>query len=221
MDKKIFRNLSYGMYIVTTKDKDNKEVGCVINTLTQITSTDPIISISLNKDNYTNKALKENKIFAVSVLSTDTPKELIGTFGYHSSVDTNKYLNVNYEVKNDIPIINENTCGYIIAEYLQEVDCNTHDVIIAKVIDTNVNPDKEPMTYKYYHENLKGTSPKNAPTYVEETPQETSNGSAKYRCNLCGFIYDDAKEKVKFEDLPDDWKCPLCGAPKSQFTKID
>ena len=42
----------------------------------------------------------------------------------------------------------------------------------------------------------------------------------KYRCTICGYIYDDAKEKVKFEDLPDDWKCPLCGAPKSLFEEV-
>lgn len=220
MDKKIFRDISYGMYIVTTKDKEGKNAGCAINTLTQITSSDPIISISLNKDNYTNKALKENKIFAVSILSVDTPKEVIGTFGYHSSKDIDKFENINYEMNNNIPVIKENTCGYIIAEYLEEVDCNTHDVIIAKVIDTYKDSTLEPMTYKYYHEHLKGTSPKNAPTYVEE-PNNTSTTASRYKCNVCGFIYDDSKENVKFEDLPDDWKCPLCGATKDQFTKIN
>ena len=42
----------------------------------------------------------------------------------------------------------------------------------------------------------------------------------KYRCTICGYIYDEAKEKVKFSDLPDDWKCPLCGAPKSLFEEV-
>ena len=42
----------------------------------------------------------------------------------------------------------------------------------------------------------------------------------RYRCTICGYIYDDAKEKVKFEDLPDDWKCPACGAPKSLFEEV-
>ena len=42
----------------------------------------------------------------------------------------------------------------------------------------------------------------------------------KYRCTICGYIYDDSKEKVKFVDLPDDWKCPACGAPKSLFEEI-
>ncbi len=42
----------------------------------------------------------------------------------------------------------------------------------------------------------------------------------KYRCTICGYIYDEAIEKVKFEDLPEDWKCPLCGAPKSLFQEV-
>lgn len=220
MDKKIFRDISYGMYIVTTRDNEKKNVGCVINTLTQITSTNPIIAISLNKDNYTNRALKWNKTFAISILSIDTPKEVIGTFGYHSSKDTDKFKDTKHEIIDDIPIIKENTCGYIIAEYIDSVDCNTHDVIIAKVLDTKKETDIEPMTYQYYHQNLKGTSPKNAPTYVEET-NNSPTSAAQYKCSLCGYIYDDSKENIKFEDLPDDWKCPLCGAPKTLFIKIN
>src|SRR5574344_2037938 len=41
--------------------------------------------------------------------------------------------------------------------------------------------------------------------------------SMKYVCQICGYVYDDAKEKVPFAELPDDWKCPLCGAAKSDF----
>ena len=42
----------------------------------------------------------------------------------------------------------------------------------------------------------------------------------KYRCTICGYIYDEANENVKFSDLPEDWKCPLCGAPKNLFEEI-
>lgn len=219
MNKEIFRDISYGMYIVTTKDEKNKNVGCVINTLTQVNSIDPIISINLNKDNYTSKALKENKIFGVSILSIDTKKEVIGKFGYYSSKDIDKFKDIEYNIIENIPIIKENTCGYIIAEYQDSIDCNTHDIIIAKVINTKKELDIEPMTYNYYHKELKGTSPKNAPTHIEES--ENITNFSKYKCNICGYIYDDSKEEVKFEDLPEDWKCPLCGAPKSQFTKIN
>lgn len=219
MDKTIFRDISYGMYIVTTKDKNNKNVGCVINTLTQITSDEPIISISLNKDNYTNKAIKDSKLFAISILSTDTKKEQIGTFGYHSSKDIDKFKDINYEITNNIPVINDNITGYLIVELINIIDCNTHDIFIAKVLDTKKISNQEPMTYKYYHEKLKGTSPKNAPTFIEEETNEDAT-SNKYKCSLCGYIYDDAKEEIKYEDLPDDWKCPLCGASKSLFNKI-
>lgn len=43
----------------------------------------------------------------------------------------------------------------------------------------------------------------------------------KYKCLACGYIYDDAVEAVKFEDLPEDWVCPLCGVPKSSFVKVE
>ncbi len=221
MDKKIFRDVTYGMYVVTTKDKNKNNVGCVINTLTQITSNDPIITISLNKDNYTNQALKENKLFAISIISTETPKEVIGTFGYQTSKNINKFENIDYILNKDIPIIKENTCGYILAELIDSIECNTHDIIIAKVLEAKKENDKEPMSYKYYHENLKGTSPKNAPTYISEEQPPSSSTSNKYKCKLCGYIYEDSKESVKFEDLPDDWICPLCGAPKDQFEKIN
>ncbi len=218
MDKKILRDISYGVYFVTS-NLDDKKVGCVINTLTQITSEDPIITISLNKENYTNQIIKKRKQFAVSIASELTSKEVISTFGYRSSKEIDKYEHTIYEIINNLPVIKENTCGYIIAEVIDIIDCNTHDIFVAKIIDMKKVNDNTPMTYKYYHEKLKGTSPKNAPTY-EEKEQETTTQSNKYRCTVCGYIYDDSKEKIKFVDLPDDWTCPLCGVPKNMFEKI-
>lgn len=221
MDKKILRDISYGMYIVTTSNQDTK-VGCVINTLTQITSENPIISISLNKNNYTNQIIKETKKFAVSILSIDTPKEIIGIFGYHSSKDIDKFSQISYDVIHDLPIIQEQSCGYLIAEILEIIDCQTHDIFLAKLISCQKKNDKIPMTYQYYHDKLKGLSPKNAPTYIAlEESQEKISSAHQYRCKLCGYIYDDAKEEIKFENLPDDWHCPLCGAPKNLFEKIN
>ena len=70
------------------------------------------------------------------------------------------------------------------------------------------------MTYKYYHENRKGTSPKNAPTFIEEKKKDA------YRCTVCGYIYDNEKEEIPFEELPDDWVCPRCGVGKELFEKL-
>lgn len=85
-NKKILQDISYGMYLITTKYND-KKIGCIINTLTQVTSENPIISINLNKNNNTNKGIKHNQTFAVSILSENTPQSLISTFGYSSSKD--------------------------------------------------------------------------------------------------------------------------------------
>jgi len=218
MDKRIFRDISYGMYFVSSII-DDKKVGCVINTLCQITSNDPVISISLNKNNYTNEAVKESKKFAVSIMSINTSKEVIGKFGYQTSREVDKFNDIKYEIVDGIPVVEENICGYLILEVIEMIDCGTHDVFLSRVVDTKKEDSLDAMTYKYYHEKLKGTSPPSAPTYVEVLESANSE-SAKYRCSLCGYIYDDSKESVKFVDLPDDWKCPLCGASKEMFVKV-
>ena len=153
MDKEIFKDISYGLYIVSSKDDRN--VGCVINTLTQITSTNPTISISLNKENYTNEVIKKTKRFAVSILSEKTDKNTISTFGFKSSINTNKFESINYKEIDNIPVVYDNICGYIICEVIDIIDCNTHDLFICRVVDTKKVNNYTPMTYKYYHEVIK------------------------------------------------------------------
>lgn len=218
MNKQILRDISYGMYIITSRDND-KLVGCTINTLVQITSENPTVLVSLNKNNYTNEIIKKTKKFAISILSEDTSPEVIGTFGFKTSKEINKFSNINYDLINDIPIIKDKTCGYIVCSVLDIIDVGTHDAFIGKIENMNKYDDLTPMTYKYYHEVVKGKAPKNAPTYIEE--KEKLGTSKKYYCTLCGYIYDDGKEKVPFEKLPDDWKCPICGAPKSAFKEME
>lgn len=221
MDKQIFRDISYGMYIVSSTSNNHQNTGCVINTLTQIASNPATISISLNKNNYTNKIIKETNKFAVSILSEQTKEQTIGTFGYKSSIDTNKFINIEFETIDNINVVTDNICGYLICNTINIIDCGTHDLFIAQVIDAKKVNDNKPMTYKYYHEVLKGKSPRNAPTYVEENKSTTlSESSSKYECIICGYIYDDSIEKIKFEDLPADWKCPRCGVGKDKFRKI-
>lgn len=216
MDNKILRDISYGMYVVATSYND-KLVGCTINTLTQVTSNNPIVSISLNKDNYTNKAIKNTKRFIVNILSEKTTSEVINTFGFRTSKDIDKFANYKYELKNQLPILKEEICGYIICEVLNVIDAETHDVFLARIIDMKKTSNNIPMTYIYYHQVIKGSTPKNAPTYFIKMEQPTDS---MYRCSVCGYIYDDSKENIPFNDLSEDWKCPVCGASKSEFKKI-
>lgn len=215
MDLSVLNNLSYGMYIITTKN-GKKNVGCFINTAMQITSKNPIIAISLNKENYTNKILKETRKCAISILTENAEQELISKFGYFSSKEVNKFENINYQNVEELPVVLQDVCGYIIGEVIRVIDVETHDIFLIRVQQAAKVLEQAPMTYRYYHEVLKGKSPKKAPTYQEEE-QTTGN---KYQCTICGYIYDDDKEKIKFEDLPDDWTCPLCGVGKDKFIKL-
>ena len=228
MDNNVFRDISYGLYIVSTMYKE-KKVGCVINTLSQVTSENPIISFSLNKQNHTNEAIKHSKKFAISIISENTNKEIIYTFGYSTSKEKDKFENFEQEEARGIPIVTEGMCSYIVCDLLQTIDCETHDIFIARVVTTKKLSNNKEMTYRYYHEVIKGKAPKNAPTYIEEKKNEKSEGNnnveenknnfAKYRCLICGYIYDEEVEGVKFTDLPADWKCPRCGVGKENFVK--
>ena len=95
MDKNVFKDITYGMYVVATKKKRN--VGCFINTLIQITSDKPMVAISLNKENYTSKVLKDTKKFSVSILKEVNHDKIISTFGYSSSEKVDKFVDVDYE----------------------------------------------------------------------------------------------------------------------------
>lgn len=218
MDIKVFNDISYGMYVVSSKN--DKNVGCFINTLVQITSNNPMVSISVNKDNYTNKCIKESKEFAVSILKEDSTDKIISIFGYSSSLDKDKFADVEYENVMGLPVVVEDMCSYIVCDLVNVVDCGSHDLFIGKVKESKKLNDDRPMTYRYYHEVLKGKSPKNAPTYVELSNDKQDNSSSLYQCSICGYIYDDSKEEIPFLELPDDWVCPRCGVGKEYFSKI-
>ena len=208
MDKNVIRSLSYGMYIVGAKD--DKLVGCIVNTVVQITSDPITIAVSINHDNYTNEIIKKTNKFSISILDEEVNPEIIGNFGYKSSRDTDKYENVDYSLKEDLPIIN-NTCGNMICKVINTIETNTHTIFLAEVIDMFGYNKKTPMTYKYYHEVLKGKSPKNAPTFIEE---KSNNNKTIWKCSVCGY-------EVEKDELPEDFICPICGQPASVFEKIN
>ncbi len=216
MSLEALNNLSYGMYVITTK-QNQKNIGCFINTAIQITSKNPIIAVSLNKENYTNKILKETRKCAISILTEKASQNLISKFGFFSSKEINKFEDINFQYVDEMPVVLEDTCTYIIGEVIRVIDVETHDIFLIRVLQAENILDDVPMTYRYYHEKLKGKAPKKAQTYQEEKIGDKGN---KYQCTICGYIYDDDKEKVKFEDLPDNWTCPMCGVGKDKFIKL-
>ena len=102
MNTKIFRNMSYGVYIVGTMDGD-RPTGCVANSVMQITSSPATIAASINHDNYTNECIKKAGVFSFSILSEASPAELIGKFGFQSGKEINKFDGVDFELVSGAP----------------------------------------------------------------------------------------------------------------------
>jgi len=233
MDLKTLFKVSYGMYIVSSK-KDNKLNGQIANTVFQVTSDPPAISVSINKQNLTHDYIIASKLFTVSILTEETPMQFIGKFGFKSGRDIDKFKDTNYKMGiTNAPVVLDYSLGYIEAELTSNMDNGTHTLFIGKIVNAETINDKLPMTYAYYHEIKKGKSPKSAPTYIssadngEKEQKSEVIKMSKYRCTVCDYIYDPAqgdpdagvKPETAFESLPDDWVCPVCGADKTQFVK--
>ena len=211
MNKNAFRNLSYGVYVISTWD-NGRPTGCTANSAMQITSEPATIAVSINHDNYTNKCIQESGRFAISILGENSDPSTIGVFGFKSGRDCNKFDEVEMAVKGYMPVIAD-ACAYITCEGVDKMETSTHTVFLGKVLDADILKADDPMTYAYYHNVIKGKSPKNAPTYIAE---EVTPAKEKYVCSVCGYEYDG---EVPFEELPEDYTCPVCKQPKSVFGK--
>jgi len=213
------------MYVICSK-KGKKFNGQIANTVFQITSEPPIIAVSVNRQNLTNEFIKGSGVFTVSILLKETPMRFIGSFGFRSGRELDKLKGVKYKIGiTGVPVVLEHSTGYLEAEVINAVDVGTHTVFIGKVVDAEIIDKKgEPMTYAYYHEIKRGRTPKTAPTYITEKEEDVKKIN-KYRCTICGYIYDPEKgdpdsgikPRTSFEELPDDWVCPVCGASKDAF----
>ena len=196
---KAIYNISYGLYILTASgEKDN---GCVINTLIQVTSTPLRVSIAVNKNNYTTGLIQRSKKFNVSILDESTNFDLIKHFGFTSGKDTNKFENfIGCDTApNGVKYITTNTNSYITCEVVEEKDLGTHIMFLADVTGDYVLNSNKPLTYAYYQEYIK--------------PKQQAK-KVCYVCNVCGYVYDG-------ESLPEDYICPLCKHDASYFEKRD
>jgi flavin reductase (DIM6/NTAB) family NADH-FMN oxidoreductase RutF/rubredoxin len=228
MNTKALRSLSYGLYVVASQ-KQGKLNAQIANTVVQVTSEPPTIAVCINKQNLTHEFITESKVFVASVLSQDTPLSFIGHFGFKSGREVDKFKDVNYKLgEAKAPIVLDHSLAYLEAKVINQVDVGTHTIFIGELVGADVLREGEPMTYAYYHQVKRGTTPKTAPSYIEER-KETVSKMAKYKCSVCGYIYDPElgdpdggiKPGTPFEEIPDDWVCPVCGASKDQFEKIE
>ena len=227
MDTKALYKISYGVYIVCSVDGD-KINGQIANTVIQAASEPPTIAVSINKDNLTHEYISKSKMFTASILSQDAPLTFIGNFGFKSGRDVNKFEGINYRTgTTGAPVVIDNATAYLEVRVTKEIDVGTHTMFIGELVDAGVLSEDTVMTYEYYHQVKRGTTPKSAPSYVEK--KEEKSGMKKYECSVCGYVYDpeegDPENGISagtaFEDLPDDWVCPICGASKEDFREAE
>ena len=193
---KILDKISQGMYVLTTENG-----GCLVDAVSQISFGDsPLVTVSVMKKNNTNELMKNNDRFAISILGKDVDPEVIKTFGFNSMRDINKFEKVKTTDVNGLKVV-DGSLGYMICEKVDSIDNDTHTLFIGKVIEGDLLKDDEAMTYAYYQENKE-----------ELLKVKTENGQTAWVCMVCGYVY-------YGEEIPDDYKCPICKVPKEMFKK--
>jgi len=165
VERGVFRDLSYGLYIVASKDEGRLN-GQVVNTVIQVTSEPPRVAVIINKKNLTHEFILKSKVFSASVLEESTPMIFLGPFGFRSGRDVDKLSKVDFkEGITGCPLISEYALSVLEAEVIDQIDLGTHTVFIGNVVSSEILKKGSPLTYQYYHQVLKGKSPPNAPTY--------------------------------------------------------
>ena len=211
IDRKAFRSLSYGLYIISS-EKEGKAVGCVVNTFAQVTSSPAQVSVAVNKENVTSSAITETGKYEVAVLDESAPMELIGTFGFHSSAEVDKFAE--FETGSSslgLTYVKQNASAHFSIKVTKQLDLGTHVLFIGEVVNADVLSDVPSMTYSYYHQVKGGKTPPKASSYNGEDIAEGVEEEGV--SEVCGHI-----EYV--DELPEDFVCPVCGVGKDQFERI-
>jgi len=199
MDKAVMQDISYGLYVLTAS-MDGKDNGCIINTLSQVTSSPNRISVTVNKQNHTHDMIVKTGVFNVSFISEDAGFWMFEHFGFRSGRDCDKFGKMSYPVAdNGVRYVDRCTRSYLSGRVVQTIDLGTHTMFIADVTGGEKICECPPMTYAYYHKNVK------------PAPQQTE--SKGYRCKLCGYVYEG-------DVLPADFVCPICKHGADDFEAI-
>jgi len=233
MDISALFTLSYGLYIVGTRSGD-KLNGQISNTVFQVTDQPNRIAVSINKTELTHEMIMETGKCCIGVLSTRADLPFIGQLGFKTGRDTDKFADIHYDLApSGCPIPSENILSYIDLSVVDSIDLETHTLFVSEVTDCGIMGEGQPMTYAFYQQVLKGRTPPTAPSYRPPVSKKKEEENGKeheemknYVCNICGYIYDPAEGDpdggiapgTAFEDIPEDWVCPVCGVGKDQFS---
>ena len=196
--------LSYGLYVLTARE-GGRDLGCIVNTVTQLTENPTRIALSVNKQNFTCEVIRRTGLFNVSVLTEAAPMDLFRHFGFQSGRDVDKFAGRTDPVsENGLRYISGPANALISGKVEQAIDCGTHMLYIALVTEARKLSDAPSMTYAYYFANVK---PRPQPKPAQEKPRRG------FVCRICGYFYEG-------DELPPDFICPLCKHGAADFEPV-
>ena len=188
--------IGYGLYVITSND-GKKDNGLIVNTVTQVTNTPNRIAVTINKDNYSHHVIKQTAKMNINCLTVDAPFSVFEKFGFVSGRNTDKFAGDEVlRSDNGLAFLPRYINSFMSLKVEQYVDLDTHGMFICSVTEARVLSDRETMTYNYYQANVK--------------PKPQTEGKKGYVCKICGYVYEGDK-------LPEDFICPLCKHPASDF----
>lgn len=217
MDNTAFFKLTYGLFVAGVA-YEGKINGCIINTATQATSEPGRLLATMMKSNLTTELITKKGSLTVSVLAMDCPIGLVAHFGMNKGREMEKFRDVAFEADaNGNPYIVDGVIARFHCKVEQTVDLGSHCLFICAVEDCLPLSDKEPMTYAAYRALKAGNAPKPAAAAGPGGQGKGAGaGSGVWVCSVCHYVYDG---EIPFEDLPADWRCPVCGKGKDAFIK--
>ena len=199
INKTAMFKIGYGLYIVTAREGD-KDNGCIVNAVTQLTDQKLRVAVTINKQNLTHDMVKNTGVMNVNCLTEETPFAIFEYFGFQSGKNVEKFVSPHLNrSENGLVIQPDYSNAFFSLKVEQEVDLDTHTMFICEVTEAKVLSDKPSMTYAYYHANVKPKPVKKAKGWV---------------CKVCGYVYEG-------EELPPDFICPLCKHGAADFERIE
>lgn len=192
--------IGYGLYVLSTREGE-KDNGCIVNSVMQVTSEPLQIAVCVNKNNYTCEMIQRTRKFNISILAEGSDFEIFKRFGYQCGRDIDKFAGFQ-DIKrspNEVLYVTKNTNAFMSAFVQQEIDLGTHIMFIAQLVASEVLSDKPTVTYDFYQKNIK--------------PRPETTTSKGWRCKICGYVYEG-------ENLPSDFICPICKHGAIDFEKI-
>lgn len=216
MDLEALYKLTHGLYVLGARDGD-RFAGSIVDAVMQVANKPVAIALSCSNGSYTKSCIDKSGEFSLSVLCRNVEPFVVANFGFQTSRLVDKWKNVAHSIKDGLPYLNDNLASFR-CKVLHTYTLDSNTLYVAEVIEAATScRNEEPLTYLDYRSYFKNDVMESFKNYLNPDSKKgktMAEENKKWVCTVCGYVYDG---DVPFEDLPEDWLCPLCGVGKELF----